>query len=151
MNGMYIFRFPVYFLCKMYSFDLWKSSDVAAYFKYALSTNTYFTYWLQSGSGKNKKFSVNVFRKEEPWTLRVSKDKYLFYHHHYLSDFAKTTHSIAFAFAICLIAVTSIFLHTLMNWYTKRIKWIWATLKPRNLSIQMVLLVFPLDPLPQNR
>lgn len=45
----------------------------------------------QSGSGDNKKFSINMVREEKPWTPSV-EGRSLFHHHHYLSDFAKTTH-----------------------------------------------------------
>lgn len=48
----------------MCSFDLRSSSDVAAYFTFAWSTNTYFSYLLKNKSGENKRFSVKEVRKE---------------------------------------------------------------------------------------
>ena len=48
--------------------------------------------------------------------------KSLFHHHHYLKDFAKTAHSVSLSFVICALGVIAIFLHTLMNRFTNRMR-----------------------------
>lgn len=63
----------------------------------------------------------------------------------------KATCYTSVSLAICRIDVTAISLCMLTNCFTNRVRWILANLKPRNLSIQMVVLILSPNPLLKSR